>query len=118
MTALILKNDRTGEGLYAARGYRLGELVVEFEHVEWRAQRDRHTIEHPFGGHLYHPVLAKAAHACEPNCRVSFHDRALVAIRPIAVGEAITFDYRRTESAISHPFNCACGSRRCRRRIA
>jgi len=117
MSALIVKKDRTGEGLYAGRTYRSGEAVVEFEQVGWRSQRDRYTVEHPFGGHLFHPVLAKTGHSCEPNCRVSFPDRALLAARSIAAGEPITFDYLTTEHRISYPFNCLCGSRRCRGRI-
>jgi hypothetical protein len=112
MAALMLKKDHTGEGLYAARTYRPGDIVVEFEQVEWRSERDRYTVEHPFGGHLFHPVLAKTAHSCEPNCRVSFRDRALVAIKPIIAGGQISFDYRSTEHQISHPFDCLCGSRR------
>ena len=101
MAALMLKKDHTGEGLYAARTYRPGDIVVEFEQVEWRSERD-----------LFHPVLAKTAHSCEPNCRVSFRDRALVAIKPIIAGGQISFDYRSTEHQISHPFDCLCGSRR------
>jgi hypothetical protein len=115
--ALMVKRDHTGQGLYAARRYQPGEVVLSFEHVVWRPARDRYTVEHPFGGHLFHPILAKTAHSCEPNCRISFSDRAMIAISPIASGDAITFDYQSTERRISHPFDCLCGSRRCRRRI-
>lgn len=117
MTALILKKDTTGEALYAAQSYRPGEVVLKFEHVAWRPARDRYTVEHPFGGHLFHPILAKTAHSCEPNCRISFPDRTLVAVRSIAPGDAITFDYKSTESRMSHPFVCLCGSGQCRGRI-
>lgn len=117
-SALMLKKDRTGEALYATRRYRTGEVVFEFEHVALRPERDRHTVEHPFGGHLFHPILAKTAHSCEPNCRIAVLDRMMIAIRDIAPGEPITFDYLSTERRISHPFDCLCGSRRCRGRIA
>jgi hypothetical protein len=117
MSALLLKKDRTGEALYAGRSYRAGEAIVEFDQVSWRPMRDRFTVEHPFGGHLFHPVLAKTGHSCEPNAQVSFQDRALVAARPIASGEPVTFDYHTTERRLSHPFDCLCGSRQCRGRI-
>jgi hypothetical protein len=117
MSALIMKKDRTGEGLYACRRYRPGETVFAFEHVAMRPERDRYTVEHPFGGHLFHPVLAKTAHSCDPNCRISILDRAMVAVRTIAPGEPITFDYHSTERRLSHPFDCLCGSARCRGRI-
>ena len=85
--------------------------------AEWRPRRDRFTVQHPGGQHLYHPVLAKTAHSCDPNCRIDLAQRVLVALRPIEAGEAITYDYETTESWFSHPFWCLCGSRRCRGRI-
>jgi uncharacterized protein len=118
MAALILKQAQDGVGLHAARSYRPGDVVVAFEHVTWRPERDRHTIEHPFGGHLFHPLLARTRHSCEPNCRISFPDRAMIAVRAIAPGEAISFDYQTTERRLSRPFDCRCGSRGCRGRIA
>jgi hypothetical protein len=114
---LIVKQDATGEALYATRAYRPGDVVFHFQEVEWRPKRDRYTVQHPSGGHIFHPVLAKTAHSCEPNCCIDLPDRAMVAIRPIAAGEAISFDYETTESWFSHPFWCQCGSRRCRGRI-
>jgi hypothetical protein len=117
MSPLMLRKDLTGEALYAGRAYRPGEAVLEFEGIAWRSARDRHTVEHPFGGHVFHPVLAKTSHSCEPNRRVSFPDRALIAVRPIASGEPVTFDYKTTERRISFPFDCLCGSPNCRRRI-
>ena len=106
-----------GERLYAVRRYGAGEVVLEFEQVAWQPTRDRYTVEHPFGEHFHHPLLAKVSHSCEPNCRVSFRDRTLVAIRPIAPGDPITFDYQSTETRISRPFDCDCGSPACRGRI-
>ncbi len=117
MSALTLKSDSTGEALYASRSYRAGEVVVDFGDAVFQAARDRHTVETPEGRHIFHPVLAKTSHGCEPNCRVSFEDQALVAVAPIAAGDVISFDYMTTESQISHPFDCLCGSSRCRGRI-
>jgi len=115
--ALIIKRDATGQALYAARTYRPGDTVVDFSEVEWRPERDRYTVQHPCGGHIYNRVLAKVSHSCDPNCEVVFPGRALVAIRAIEPGQAITFDYRRTESRFAHPFDCLCGSPRCRGHI-
>jgi len=109
--------DEGGEELHAARAYRPGDVVFRFEEAEWRAQRDRDTVQHLNGGHVFHPILARTAHSCEPNCCISFPATAMVAIRAIAAGEAITYDYETTETWFSHPFWCRCGSRRCRGRI-
>ena len=117
MAALMLQRDLTGEALYAARAYRPGDIVVDFAEVEWPPVRDRHTEQHPSGSHLFHPDLAKAAHSCDPNCRPALAGRVLLACRQIAAGEAITFDYQTTESRFAYPFQCLCGSSRCRGRI-
>ncbi len=47
-------------------------------------------------------------HSCDPNAAIV--DRALIALRPIARGDAITFDYNTTEYDMSSQFTCACGS--------
>lgn len=112
--SLLLRTDDTGEALYAARAYWPADVVLKFDRLTWRPNRDRYTVQHPGGGHIFHPDLAKVTHGCEPNCRVSFLDRALIATRAILPGEPITFDYKTTESRLSHPFQCLCGSPHCR----
>lgn len=54
-------------------------------------------------------------HSCDPNARVEA--RSLVALRPIACGEQITFDYTTTEAEMAEPFDCLCGSPRCVGRV-
>ncbi len=50
-------------------------------------------------------------HSCEPNSRVD--GRALRAMRTIAEGEQITFDYTTTEASMAEPFQCGCASANC-----
>ncbi len=117
MAALMLRKAATGEALYAAKAYRPGDVVLDFAEVEWRPARDRDTVQHPSGAHFFHPILAKASHSCDPNCRVEVAGRILVATRPIASGEPIAFDYQTTETRFAHPFRCLCGASQCRGRI-
>lgn len=53
-----------------------------------------------------------ANHSCEPNAAV-FEDVFLRALRPLAAGEEILFDYSTTVSD-GWTMPCACGSRGCR----
>ncbi len=114
---LFIREDATGEGLYAGRPFRAGETVLALDDVAWRPARDMHTVTDPVQGHFFHPVLRATAHACEPNCAVRFVPRSLVALRDIAPGEAINIGYAETEAVIGSPFDCLCGSPRCRGRI-
>jgi tyrocidine synthetase-3 len=116
-TEVVVRKHPTGEALYATRPFCAGEAVFWFEEVERRAARDRDTVQHPDGDHIYHPLLAAAAHCCEPSCCISFTDAAVVALREILPGEAITFDYETTEDAFANPFWCRCGAPGCRVRI-
>lgn len=118
MTQLFVRQDGRRTAVHAARSYRCGQTVLRLEPLSWRSRRDRDTVEHPSGGHAYHPMLAQVTHSRQPNCRVSFVQRALVAIQDIEAGEAVTFDYRTTEKTIASPFDCRCGSPSCVGRLA
>src|SRR5580658_9887092 len=100
---LMLRAQAEGEALCATRDYAAGEVVFRFDGGELRARRDPSTVELPDGRHLFHQVLALATHACEPNCRLDLEGRLMVALRSIAAGEAITYDYETTERWFSHP---------------
>ena len=50
-------------------------------------------------------------HHCDPSTVI--RDRKVVAIRDIAEGEGVTFDYNTTEYEMAEPFQCHCESARC-----
>ena len=55
-------------------------------------------------------------HSCDPNAGIR-GQISLVAMRPIAAGEEITFDYAMSDSSAFDEFTCACGSPLCRGRV-
>jgi len=52
-------------------------------------------------------------HSCEPNCAIE-RDREIVALRDIAPGEEITFDYSTNVGWRGFEMNCSCGAKSCR----
>ena len=50
-------------------------------------------------------------HSCEPTAMI--RDREVIAVRDIAEGEGVTFDYNTTEYDMATPFLCHCGSPIC-----
>ena len=56
-------------------------------------------------------------HSCEPNCGMGGAAQ-VVAMRDIAVGEALTFDYAMADGSDYDEFDCACGSSFCRGRVS
>jgi hypothetical protein len=55
-------------------------------------------------------------HSCEPNAGLD-GQIALVAMRAIAPGEEICFDYAMTDAVAYDEFECKCGTRSCRKRV-
>lgn len=55
-------------------------------------------------------------HKCEPNCALYFEGETLVlkAIRDIALGEELSFDYGTIMFSEPTTFACTCGSAGCR----
>lgn len=52
-------------------------------------------------------------HSCDPNCGL-VGAMVVVAMRDLAVGEEITFDYAMCDGTDYDEFPCECGSPRCR----
>ena len=88
---------------------------AEFETLdeEWRT----HSLQ--IDDHLYmvsQPPFAPADlvnHSCEPNCGI-IGSCLVVALRDIAVGEELCFDYAMTDTNDYDEFVCACGTASCR----
>ncbi len=87
-------------------------------------RRTKYTIQLDSNRHLAFPAIRKPSdhsdyswqylnHDCEPNGYVNTAELTFRALRDIAAGEEITFNYLTTESEMAVPFNCGCGSTNC-----
>ena len=56
-------------------------------------------------------------HSCDPNAGIC-GQISLVAMRDIAPGEEITFDYAMSDSSSFDEFDCCCGAPTCRGRVS
>ncbi len=67
--------------------------------------------------HMAGSVFADAAdmvnHSCSPNCGI-VSGVVVVAMRDIAPGEELTYDYAMTDGSVTDTFTCHCGSPHCR----
>ena len=55
-------------------------------------------------------------HSCEPNCGMR-NATTIVAMRDIATGEELTFDYSMSDASNYDEFDCNCGTTLCRRHV-
>lgn len=97
--------------------------VVTYEQMQALSPAEKsHTIQVDEGLYLA-PLSAEDEpadyinHSCNPNAGIR-GQISLVAMRPIAAGEEITFDYAMADSTPYDEFDCACGASTCRGRVS
>lgn len=116
-----------GRGVFAVQPIRAGELVaawggtiVPAEALD-RVPRDLVALGVQIEEGLY--LISERTgpgdyinHSCSPNAGIA-GSHLLVAMRDIAPGEEVCFDYAMTDSSPYDEFECACGAPNCRRRV-
>jgi hypothetical protein len=122
--------NHLGKAVYAANGFLEGEEIVRFAGRRIAASRlprgllgarDRflqiaqNQYMGPSGA-----IDDLINHSCVPNAGLRFREDGvfLIAIRDIAAGEEISWDYSTTLADDSWTMRCACGAPSCRGTIA
>lgn len=122
-------DSHLGKAVFAAHPFAEGDRLIEFTGRRFRAARvpslmrgqsDRFvqvTPEHYMGPSGRIDDLVN--HSCAPNAGLRFADSGvfLVAIRDIAVGEEVTWDYSTTLAQSNWHMICQCRAAECRRVI-
>ncbi len=103
-----------GRALIATGPIPAGTRLIALAHV-FVDLPSKYTIQ--IDEHLHQAGTEEADdymnHACEPNVTIDFEALEVVAIRPIAAGDLVTFDYNICEWDMREPFACRCGASRC-----
>jgi uncharacterized protein len=120
--------EKAGYGIVAANPIVRGELLCIWGgHIVGRGDVDRMTeAERMYVLQVEDDLFLMASppmepaefinHSCEPNAGFS-GQIALVALRDMAPGEEVCFDYAMSESSLFAEFDCRCGSALCRGRV-
>jgi hypothetical protein len=113
-----------GRGLFAVVGFRENDLILVFKGLRYEWEDPIHETEE--GANLLQTgqrtyILPRepgvfANHSCNPNAGIR-RNRRLVAIRDIAAGEEIRFDYSTTMDEDYWTMECRCGAVGCRRHV-
>jgi uncharacterized protein len=124
---VIRQSSIDSEGCYTTSPIKKGEFVVEYTGMlltikEADKLYDRHYRTYLFGlldrKHVIdgQGVAAFINHSCDPNCEVDEVDgRVLItAMRDIAAGEELTYDYNLYDGDLDDPALCYCGAVNCR----
>lgn len=110
-----------GRGVFATRRIRAGERLVALE--GWQAHSDE--LDDEWFAMQLGPDLWLCSHgdslddcinhSCEPNAGFSTGEPVLYALRDIAPGEEITWDYSTSLSEAGWTLECLCGTAGCRK---
>ncbi|WP_338414787.1 SET domain-containing protein-lysine N-methyltransferase [uncultured Sphaerotilus sp.] len=127
-----------GKGVYAQVPLRAGEIIIEYkgEVIPWDEALRRHPHDPSDPNHTFYfhiddthvidgGVRGNSArwinHACAPNCETEDDNGRIFikALRDIAPGEELFFDYRlvideRYTAKLKKAYACRCGAADCR----
>jgi len=125
---LLVRRSRIESlGCYTTLPIKKGALVAEYTGPRLSVQEaealyDNHARTFLFGLDNGKEVIdgvgvaAFINHSCDPNCEAD-EDRGRVfirALRDIAPGEELTYDYNLYDGSPDDEAHCRCGSKRCR----
>lgn len=125
---LILRSSAIhAVGCYTTSSIAQGTKVVEYTGPRLPASACEHLYDAHEETYLFgmqdgktvidgHGTAAFVNHSCAPNCETDEIDRHvwIVAIRDIAAGEEITYDYNLYDGEDLSDAPCFCGAKKCR----
>ncbi len=121
--------SKNGKGVFANTDLKKGDIILFFSGVlfsyaqlptPYNAVED-HYVQ--IGADLYLGPSGALDdyfnHSCDPNAGLKIRDKevALIAIRDIAKGEEVVWDYSTTMDEDDWEIDCRCGSAHCRHKI-
>lgn len=120
----LFNTKKYGKGVFAIAPIRKGEVIAVFDgkiyeddFESWTEDLYNHTIQIAKATWQDSKGLARYInHSCEPNCGIKKLTK-VVAMRSIAQGEEITWDYEMTEKNLYWKMRCRCGHFSCRKII-
>ncbi|MET3524114.1 SET domain-containing protein-lysine N-methyltransferase [Mesorhizobium abyssinicae] len=113
--------DERGRGVFAARRFLPGEIVMIGLIHRWEKERAIYSIQMDWNVHAIFDEPAKYSnHSCDPNLAIvpnRFGAYDFIAIREISPQVEVTWDYATTETECIGVSNCLCSAASCRKLI-
>jgi SET domain-containing protein len=127
MSLMIRSSSLHGAGVYTSAPIAKGTRILEYSGPRITAKQadglyadgDVTYLFGMDGGNTIIDGFGMAAfvnHSCDPNCETDQIDRRIwiIALRDIAGGEELTYDYNIYDAEPGDPASCHCGAQTCR----
>jgi hypothetical protein len=119
---IVKRTKKFGDGVFAQKPLTKGEVIAEFDgpiygdDTVWTDETADHSVQFDQNQWRDSDGIARCLnHSCEPNCGIRGLF-SIVAMRDIAAGEELVWDYDMTEDAEPGDWDmkCRCGTPSCR----
>jgi hypothetical protein len=107
------------KSVHARVNLREGQLFCQFGPKEILDQPNYLTVQiNEFQHIMLDPEwLQYINHSCDPNVFFDTTTKEVTVLKPIEIGEEVTFFYPSTEWSMSQAFECLCKSENCIKKI-
>jgi uncharacterized protein len=122
---IVRETGKYGKGVFAVEPIKKDEVLAECdgeiftgEYDDWTDDQLDHAIQFaPLKWRESKGIFRDFNHSCEPNCGIK-NLFQVVAMRDIAPGEELKWDYEMTENNyFGWKMECQCGTPSCRKLI-
>ena len=127
MTLIVRRSKIHADGVYTTVRIKKRTIVVEYTGPRLTNEQADALYDYSPRTYLFgltdgehvidgDGIAAFINHSCDPNCEADEIDgRVFIrAIRNIAVGEELSYDYNLYDGNLDDPAQCHCGARHCR----
>ncbi len=109
-----LRDLGEGKGVFVIAPIRRGEVIIRYGHV-FTERPGRYSVQ--LGAQRHHAGTGEIGdfvnHSCDPTCRFDAEELSFRALRDLAPGDHVTYNYLTTERSLTEPFVCLCGAKGC-----
>lgn len=122
---IVTINDSIGYGIVALTDFAKGDLVLESRALAVLDGPNSHSVQLDWGRHVKIDLPSRFVnHRCH-TANLGIQDSSnkehqafdFYAMRDIAAGEELTWDYTDSEYDMETPFDCTCSDANCRQRV-
>ena len=119
-----IRDSKFGKGLFAAQNIPSCTTVcsIKGQHISFKetlllGDKESHCIQIGINEYIFcEPPFLYSNHSCNPNCGINAN-LELFALRNIAAGEELFWDYSTSMLERHWTMNCFCGSDNCRKLV-
>ncbi|MGB3637111.1 MAG: SET domain-containing protein-lysine N-methyltransferase [Rivularia sp. (in: cyanobacteria)] len=111
--------ETSAKSLHSTNKFSPGDIITQIKITKYVDRPSYLSVQIDEAKHimLKPEYLQYINHSCDPNVFFDTKNMQIVCLKPIEVGEAMTFFYPSTEWSMTQQFDCLCGSAKCLKKI-